>query len=62
MEEGVEGVSFGDSGVGSPCQELWESSTDRNKVGGALAGPWVGGSEVRASPLPSAARPQAPAA
>lgn len=46
MEEGVEGVSFGNSGAGSPCQELWESSTDRNKLGGALAGLWMGGSGV----------------
>lgn len=62
MEEGVEGVSFGDSGAGSPCQELRESSTIRNKVGGASARPWMSGLGVRASPLPLAAWPQAPAA
>lgn len=57
MEEGVEGVSLGDSGAGSPCQELWESSTDSNKLGGASAGPWTGGSGVQASLLPSVAQP-----
>lgn len=41
MEEGAEGVSFGDSGAGSPCQELRESSTNRNNPGGASAGPWM---------------------
>lgn len=46
MEQGVEGVSFGDSGAGSSCQNLWESSTNRNMLGGASAGPWMGGSGV----------------
>lgn len=62
MEEGVEGVSFGNSGAGSPRQELRESSTDHNKLEGASAGRWMGGSGVRASPLPFTAQPQAPAA
>lgn len=40
-----EGVSFGDSGAGSPCQELRESSGSRNKLGEASAEPWMGGLE-----------------
>lgn len=43
MEEGVEGTALGDSGVGSPCQELQESSVNPNEAGGALAGTWMSG-------------------
>lgn len=49
MEEGVEGASFGNSGAGSPCQELRESFTNRKKLGGATAGPWMGGLRAASS-------------
>lgn len=40
MEKGV-GVSLGYSGARSPCQELWESSTDCNEPWDAAALGWV---------------------